>query len=425
MTDWRARVLDCVDAESEAVAPLLAGLVRVPSITGSDAEHDIQSHVARLLAAEGLDLDEWEVAFDDLADTDGFPGAEVPRTSVRGLVGRMHGVGGDGDGASLMLLGHVDVVPPGDLAAWSRPEPFSGLVADGRMFGRGTCDMKGGVAALLVATRALARSRVPLRGDLLVAGVQSEEDGGAGMWAMLERGHRADACVIPEPTSLDVVSACAGALTFRLRVQGLATHASRRTSGVSAIEKFWPVFAALRELETRRNADVDPLMSRWDVAYPLEIGVVAAGDWPSTVPDLLVAEGRLGVALGEPVPAARLDLENAVAEACSRDPWLRDHPVEVEWWGGQFASGRTPLSDPLVAAVHDAHRHATGGTGRDGAGPYGSDLRLAVGAGMPTVHYGPGDAALAHAADESVPLAEVATTARVLALTALEICGVA
>ena len=142
-----------------------------------------------------------------------------------------------------------------------------------------------------------------------------------------------------------------------------------------------------------------------------------AGDWASSVPDLLVAEGRLGVALGEPVEDARPALEAAVAEACAADPWLRDHPVEVEWWGGQFASGRLPADSDLVDRVRAAHwRVAGGGRSTCTAAPYGSDLRLLTGlGGIPTVQYGPGDAELAHGPHESVPIDEVVTTARTLA----------
>ena len=142
------------------------------------------------------------------------------------------------------------------------------------------------------------------------------------------------------------------------------------------------------------------------------------------MPDLLVAEGRLGVAIGEPTDDARADLEDAVAAACERDPWLREHPVEVEWWGGQFASGRIPPHSDLVDRVGAAHRTA-GGQPQDVYGaPYGSDLRLLTGlAGIPTLQYGPGDARLAHGPDESVPLGEVITAARTLALAALDVCG--
>ena len=144
------------------------------------------------------------------------------------------------------------------------------------------------------------------------------------------------------------------------------------------------------------------------------------------VPDLLVAEGRLGVALDEPVDSARAALEAAVADACRADPWLREHPATVEWWGGQFASGRTPSDSPLLAAVGRAHAAVSDRPQERWGAPYGSDLRLMTGlGGVPTVHYGPGDARVAHGADESVPLAEVRTTARALAVLALDHCGVA
>jgi acetylornithine deacetylase len=210
-------------------------------------------------------------------------------------------------------------------------------------------------------------------------------------------------------------------------VRGHATHASRRTEGVSAIEKFWPVWEALSALEARRHERVDPLASRWPLAHPLSIGTIRAGDWASSVPDLLVAEGRLGVALDEPVEAAKADLEAVVADVNAADPWLRDHPVEVQWWGGQFASGRLPADSDLVERVRRAHRTAAGERPTDvWVGPYGSDLRLLTNVGhIPTLQYGPGDAAAAHGPDESVPIVELHTCARTLAVLALDICGVA
>jgi acetylornithine deacetylase len=422
VTDWRARVLEAVDAGAPAMEGLLAELVRVPSVSGSAAENDLQARLAATLRDQGLEVDHWPIPLAETMAAPGFPGAEVPRAEAWGLVGRL---AGRSQGPSLMLNAHVDVVPAGDRDAWAG-DPFGGEVRGGSLYGRGACDMKGGLVAALAAVRALCRARVPLGGDLLVACVQGEEDGGLGTFAMLGRGWRADACVIPEPTGLHLVPATAGALTFRLRVPGRAAHAARRTEGVSAVEKFWPLFQALRALERARNAEVDPLLSRWAVAYPIEVGMVRGGDWASSVPDLLVAEGRLGVALDEPVDRARAALEAAVADACRADPWLREHPAGVEWWGGQFAPGRTPPDSPLLAAVGRAHAATSDRPQERWAAPYGSDLRLMTGlGGVPTVHYGPGDARLAHGPNESVPLAEVRTTARALAVLALDHCGVA
>ena len=422
-TDWRARVLHDLDEHASEMLRALGDLVRIPSVTGTSVENDGQAEMARRLTADGFDIDYWQIDLDEIQAEDDFPGMEVERDEAWGLVARLPG---RGDGRSLMLNGHIDVVPPGDLGAWTTEDPYSGTVDSGRLFGRGACDMKAGLLAARFAMRSLRAVGVPLRGDVLLASVQGEEDGGLGTYSLLRRGWRADACVIPEPTNLDLVPANGGALTFRLSVHGRATHASRRTDGVSALEQLWPVWRALNDLEARRNRDVDPLTSRWDIAYPLSIGTVRCGDWPSSVPDLLVAEGRLGVAIGEPVEHARQEFEQAVAEACDADDWLRAHPVEVEWWGGQFASGRLPEDSDLLSLVASAHAEVTGGGRPDvWAAPYGSDLRLLVGiGGIPTLQYGPGDAAQAHGPDEWVSLAETVIAARALAVLALDICGV-
>ncbi len=390
---------DVVIARHELIGTL-AELIRIPSVGGSPAESAIVHHVAGLLRDDGVEVDEWRIPLDDLAARPDFPGMEVERSEAWSVVARVPGRRG-GDGPSLMFNAHLDVVPPGDRQAWDE-HPYSGRTSATDVYGRGACDMKGGAAAALFALLAVHRGGTPPAGDLLFAGVVGEEDGGLGTYATLARGWRADACVIPEPTGLDVLAANGGALTFRLRVPGRATHASTRTAGVSAVEKFQPVFTALRSLEAVRNADVDPMMARWDLAYPLEVGTVRAGDWSSTVPDLLIAEGRYGVALGEPVEDARRVFEEAIAEV--------DPSVSVEWWGGQFASGRCPAGSDLVPRVLEAH----GGPAEVYGAPYGSDLRLLTAAGIPTVQYGPGSPALAHSPGERVPIGEVLHCAEAL-----------
>jgi acetylornithine deacetylase len=415
-------VLGRLDELVPALIDDVARFVRLPSVSGSSDEIAAQVEMARRLAEGGLEVDRWEIDVRALAADADFPGMEVERSTALGVVGRLPGAGG---GPTLMFNGHVDVVPTGDPDAWTH-DPFAGAVEDDRIVGRGSADMKSGLLAAHWAVQAIRTAGVVLRGDVLVAPVQGEEDGGLGSFALLRRGWTADACVVPEPTGLDVIPANSGALTFRLRVRGAATHAARRDEGISAIEKFVPIWEALVELERRRHEQVDPLMSRFPLAHPLSIGTVRAGDWASSVPDLLVAEGRLGVAIGEPVSAARAALEQAVAAACARDPWLRDHPVEVEWWGGQFASGRLAATSDLPARVAAAHLAAGAATAPDVYGaPYGSDLRLLTElGGIPTVQYGPGDAAVAHGPDEFVPVDEVVACARTLALLALDICHV-
>lgn len=410
------RVLDALD--EDALVATLVELVRVPSVTGSREEGQVLHLLAQRYADVGLEVDLWQDDPAVLAADPGFPGVEVPREEVWGLVGVSPGDGEPG----LVLQGHVDVVPTGDLTTWS-VDPFGAQVLDGRLHGRGACDMKAGVAANLAVAEAIHSSGVRLERRLALHAVGGEEDGGLGAFATLRRGHRGEAAVISEPTSGRVLTANAGALTFRLEVPGRAAHGSTRLEGVSAVEAFAGLLPAIRALETRRNADPDPLFSGNGLPYGISIGTVRAGDWASTVPDLLVAEGRLGVVLGEPVEVARDAFEDVVAHAAAADPWLREHPPVVTWPGGQFASGRLPADHPLAAEVADAA--ATVGTPRPatGAAPYGSDLRLYAEAGIPTLQYGPGDVRLAHSCRESVALDEVVAVARALAVLAARRLG--
>lgn len=412
------RVLDALDA-TELVATLVE-LVRVPSVTGTDAESDLQHTVALWFDEAGLEVDAWSLDLDELRTDPGFPGSEAPRAEGHGLVGTAPGTGEP----ALVLQGHVDVVPVGDLVNWPGAQPFSARIEHGVLHGRGACDMKAGLAVNLAVARALHRSGVRTERRLALHSVISEEDGGLGAFATLRRGHRGEVAVITEPTSGRIVTANAGALTFRIEVAGRAAHGSTRHEGMSALDAFWPVHLALRDLEARRNADRHPLFGDNPLPYGISVGTVSAGDWASSVPDLLVAEGRMGVRLDEDPALARSAFEDAVATAAAADPWLRDHTPRVSWPGGQFASGRLADRHPLIEEVADAVEAVTGDRPTEAAAPYGSDLRLYTGVGgIPTLHYGPGDVRLAHAPRESVPIDEVVEVARSLALVAARRLG--
>lgn len=412
------RILDAID-EQALVADLVAS-IRLPSVTGSAAESELQQRHAHRLAELGFAVDAWQLDLDALAAHPDHPGTEAPRLEGYGAVGVL----GPAGVPALVLQGHVDVVPTGDLDRWIDRDPWSGAIRDGAVHGRGACDMKAGLAVNLAVAKALVDAGVRLERPFAIHAVVSEEDGGLGAFATMLRGHRGEAAVITEPTSARVVVANAGALTFELRVHGQATHGSSRLAGHSALDAFLPVRAALLELEQERNADPDALFAGNPLPLPISIGTVRAGDWASSVPDLLVAEGRLGVQLDEPPADARAALERAVAAACERDPWLREHPAQVRWIGGQFASGRIDSDHALVGEVLGAISAVEQRRAPLGAAPYGSDLRLYSGmGGIPTLHYGPGDVRLAHGPREQVEIEEVIRTARTLAVLAARRCG--
>lgn len=418
LTAAEQRVLEALD-ETELIATLVE-LVRTPSVTGSDAEADLQHTVARWFEEAGLEVDLWALDLDDLRADPEFPGTEAPRLDGHGLVGTAPGEGPPG----LVLQGHVDVVPVGDVANWHGGDPFSARIEGGVLHGRGARDMKAGMAVNLAVARALHRSGVRTERRLALHSVVSEEDGGLGAFATLRRGHRGEVAVITEPTSGRLVTANAGALTFRIEVTGRAAHGSTRREGVSAFEVFWPLHQALVALEERRNADRHALFGDNPLPYGISIGTIRAGDWASSVPDLLVAEGRMGVRLGEDPALARLALDEAIADAAAADAWLRHHEPRVTWPGGQFASGQLEQDHPLIDEVAGAVEVVTGIRPAEAAAPYGSDLRLYTGiGGIPTLHYGPGDVRLAHAPRESVPVAEVIEVARALALVAARRLG--
>jgi len=407
--------------DEDAIAADLAALVALAPVDGTVGEVAASHWVADRLAELGAEVDHWEIDLPTLRQEPDFPGMEVERAEAWGTVGLIGPP--TGEVPALALNGHLDVVPAGDAFLWADNDPFTVRERDGRWYGRGVCDMLGGVAAILGAARALRTSGVTLARPLAVHAVVGEEDGGLGTYATLRRGHTADACVIAEPTAQEVVTDNAGALTFRLAVRGRAVHGSMRASGVSALDALDTVRQALRELERSRNLDPGERFSHLVIPYPLSIGTVHAGDWASTVPDLCIAEGRYGVRPGESVADARAALIAAVAEASRTDLWLRDHPVEVTFPGGVFAPGRLPEDHELLDVVSEAAVHAGAPRPKATGAPYGSDLRLYAAAGIPTLQYGPGDIADAHAIGENVEITEVMDCARTYALTALRLCG--
>jgi acetylornithine deacetylase len=419
LTDAEARVLAAVD--EEWLVGRLCRLIAVPSIGGSAAESEAQHLVAGWLDELDCDVDRWQIDLAEAAAAADAPGQEVDRSEAWGVVGT---AGGIGDGVpALVLCGHTDVVPPGDRAQWNG-DPFVPRVSAGAVHGRGACDMKAGVVASLGALAAVRAAGIRLGRPLAIHSVVGEEDGGLGAWATLRRGHRGDRCVIPEPTAGAVVTANAGALTFRLEVLGLAAHGAHRDQGVSAVELFATVHDGLRAFEAERQRDADPRFDGARFPYGLSIGRVEAGDWASSVPDRLVAEGRYGVRLGEPLPEAKAAFEARLAELCAADPWLADHPVRLTWVGGAFASGELPAGSALLPDMQQAVADTGADRPPERGLPGGSDLRLYAAAGVPTLHYGPGDLQLAHGPQEKVDVDELTTAARAFALLALRSCGV-
>ena len=397
---------------AEWIAEVATRLVQVPSITGDEGA--VQDLVASLLAGIGIPAERIEPALEDVRADPDWPGEEMPRERLPIVFGRL----GRPGGRRLVLVGHVDVVPTGDLTTWSH-DPWAGERDGERLYGRGAVDMKGGVASILGAVQALVVAGLAerLEGEILVAIVPSEEDGGQGMLAAIRAGATGDMAVITEPTGLDVVIAHAGAITFKLTVPGRAAHASVRREGISALDKLQTLVRALEADETARNAaETDPLMTVHGLPYATIIGKVSGGVWASSVIDKLEVEGRYGVKLGQTWRDAERDLQRCIDDANESDPFLRENPATVELTGGKFSSSRVAPDHALPVGLAAVVRDVLGRKAELGGEPYGADMRLLVNEGnTPTVIFGPGDKRVAHSADEWVSLAEVADCARTLA----------
>ena len=378
--------------DRDRLASDLSRLVQARSLTGD--ERPAFECLAAICAEHGLRAEVHEHDLAALRRAPGYPGEEAPRTELLSLTATR----GRGDGPRLCLCGHVDVVEPGSVP-WQHGGPWSGEIAAGAVHGRGSVDMKAGVVAAL---HAIAAAEDPSCEVALLA-VSSEEDGGLGAFAALERDASYDACLIPEPTDFQLVCAHAGALTFRGVVTGVAAHAAYRLAGTSAIDRYVPIHLALAELERTMNTGVEhPLMRAVELPYPLLVGRVAAGEWSSSVPDRLEFEGRVGVPVGSSPAEVRARFEATVPDA------------EISWLGGQFGSGSTPVDHPFTELAASALGAELGAPPERVGVPYGADMRLFTARGIPTLMFGPPSVRLAHAVDEHVAVDDVLLVARAL-----------
>lgn len=420
-TDLTAAIRASVESRQAETLGLLQDFVRVPCVTG--AEGAVQEVVAAAFAESRLTVERVSATPEMIAPYHDHVGEETRFANRPNIIGIRHGAGG---GRSILLNAHVDTVEVGDPAIWTQA-PLGGEIVGDRLYGRGSCDMKGGLVSFIAALETLDALGIRLRGDVTVAATVGEEDGGVGALAVILAGYRADAVLITEPTRLALVPAQGGSLVFRLTVPGSAAHAAVRDEGVSALEEFLPIFEDLRALERDRNATLDhPLYAAIVNKVPINIGVVRTGNWASTVPESLVAEGRIGLIPGEEVAPFRAFIEERIFAVAARSPWLREHPPVLEWFGGQFAPAEVPADAPICQAIVAAHARVTGAAPQIAGVPYGADMRLFIRLGeMPCVMYGAGDVNQAHRADEFISIPDLLTATQTIAHLLIDWCGVA
>jgi len=419
--DLVKRISDAVDARRDETVALLQSLVRVPSVTNSEGE--VQKVVMNACGVRDLAIDSWEATPDEIAGYHDHVGEQTVYEGRTNVAAVRRGTGG---GRSILLNAHVDTVENGDPATWTH-DPLGAEIVGDLLYGRGSCDMKGGLTSYLAAFDALDALGIRLAGDATVLATVGEEDGGVGALSTILRGYKADAVLITEPTRLALVTAQGGSLVFRMTIVGKSAHAAVRDEGVSAFEKFVPIFQDLLAFEAERNAAIDhPLYAPIANKIPINIGIVRTGVWASTVPESLVAEGRVGLVAGEDVDEFKAQVVDRIMKVANADPWLREHPPMIEWFGGQFAPAETSPDSPIAQSISAAHAAVTGTPPPVEGVTYGADMRLFTLIGdMPCVMYGAGDVTVAHHADEHISITELLTATKTIACMLVDWCGVA
>jgi len=419
MHDIKNKINKAINDNKDEIIAFVQELVRTPSL--ANQESNVQHIIHNKLNSIGLNSKIIPVIFSELKhhpafNDDGFsPDSRINVTAVWK---------GKNNAKSLILNGHVDVVPIGPEKLWD-DDPFSGNIIDGKIYGRGSCDMKAGLSSGLFAISILKYLGFAPDGDIIFQSVVGEESGGCGTLTNIVKGYNADAAIILEPTSLKLSPIQSGALTFRLKVSGKATHASMRWDGISAIEKYSLIHQSIINFEKERHDsfDVEYYQSKDRVA-PINIGTIEGGQWHSTVPESIIAEGRLGVFPGESNAKARQCFEDHINKFAQSDNWLKDHPPVIEWFEGQFESGQTSLDHPLIKELGKTYTNVSNQDAIIEGVTYGSDLRLFTNhANIPSVLFGPGDVRLAHAANEYIPISEILISTEVIANMIVNWCG--
>lgn len=418
MSSRQEKVLSSLEKNKDELIATTRELVAFPSLFGQ--EEAAQRYYAGKLQKLGAAVEVWEP---DVAEMSRHPAYVSDRESFAGSPVVVGTVKGSGGGRSMFLCGHMDVVPPG-AGKWT-VDPWSGLLQAGRIYGRGAADMKGGLAANYIALKSVLDSGLKLQGDVLVGTTVDEECGSTGALAIAVRGYRADGCIIPEPTGLEMNVASTGSIWFRVKVPGKSAHAGMSYKGVNSIYKSMLLIERLQELEeTRRIRLMHPLYSNHPIPFCLNVNTIRAGNWPAIVPAETVFEGRMGVSPDESIEEVRKEFEDTIAAVAASDTWLRENPPVVEYMNCRWNSGSVEAEHPLSRLLQAKIAEVTGEPAKlTGMGPCSDSGTFIRYAATPAINFGPNSMAIAHQTDEYVDVESLYSTAQIIALVLLDWCG--
>lgn len=419
--DKTAKALEsAVEEGFEAQIALTEALIRFPSTRGN--EQTAQDFMAAQMRRRGLDVDRFRIDLDQIRHRPGFSPAHVRYDNAFNVVGTHRAEAPAG--RSLILNGHIDVVPTGPLDMWTTP-PFEPRIVGDWLYGRGGGDMKSGLVACLAALDALARAGYRPAADVIVQSVVEEECTGNGALACLARGYRADAVIIPEPLNEHLIRAQIGVIWFQVKVRGIPVHVAEATSGANAIEAAYGIIAALRALERRWNARKGdyPHYAHLDHPINLNVGKIEGGDWASSVPAWCTFDVRVAIFPGQEIAEAKREIEQTVLEASRANAYLQNNPPKVVYNGFEAEGYVLEGAEAPTGVLASSHQAVFGTALEETASTATTDARFfGLYGDMPALVYGP-RSELIHGFDERVSLASIRNVTKVMTLFIAEWCG--
>ena len=420
-TPSSSQIIAAVEAGFDEQVAFTSELTAMPSLRGQEAP--AQDYMARAYRDAGLSVDRFKVELDDIKHLPGFSPVMVSYDDAWNVVGAHRHKNGSGKGGkSLIINGHIDVVPTGPVDLWDKP-PFAPHVDGDWLYGRGAGDMKAGLVGGLFALKALQKLGVQPAADLYLQSVIEEECTGNGALACLARGYRADAALIPEPMGEGLSKAQVGTMWLQVKVRGRPVHVAVAGTGANAIEASFPIMQALHKLEHSWNAVKHPAFE--GIAHPLNLVVsrIEGGDWTSSVPAWCTFDVRLGMYPGNDLADIRRQVEDCVREAARNIPFLANDPPEIVYHGFQAEGYVLENADEPIRVLQKSHHTVTGKQLEQFACTGTTDARFfGLYADIPGLVYGPISESI-HGFDERVSLSSTLRVTQAMALFIAEWCG--
>ncbi|MGJ4996627.1 ArgE/DapE family deacylase [Bradyrhizobium sp. HKCCYLS3077] len=420
-SDTTQRILDAVDAGFDRQLATTSDFVAIPSTRG--AEGPCQDMFGDLLRERGYEVDDWHIDLDELKDMRGYGPIEHDFSKARSVVGTYRPA--TTAGRSLILQGHCDVVPAGPLDMWETP-PFSPVIRNGRMYGRGACDMKSGTIGALYALDAIKAAGLKPTARIHLQSVIEEESTGIGALSTLQRGYRADACFIPEPTSEKMVRSQVGVIWFRIKVRGIPAHVFEAGIGANAIKASYHLIHALEKLEADWNERAKRDRHFKTLNHPINFnpGIIKGGDWASSVPAWCDVDCRIAILPGWSVKECQNEILACIAAASRDHRFLSNNPPVVEWSGFLSEGYELTNSAEPEAAFGRAFSAVFGGEVQDLVFTALTDTRFyGLNYDIPSLCFGATGAAM-HGFNEYVEIDSLRRATKTMALFIAEWCGI-